>query len=143
MVMNDRRELLLNLIEELELSVVPEDARKDLEKLNNEEVEILLARFQTFRDYKVEIEKALRKFNPEKYSVASEDYRKKVIRLRQDYLNKMEKVQAEADEKLEMIDQGALKDYDDLLKNYQPEVDKLVGDYKEVYSKLTKALPKD
>lgn len=136
------RDQLLKLIEELQLPMTPEEAKEHLEHLNDEEVELLLWKYKSAKEFEASVDEAAEKKDPEAFAKLKAKQDQEMLDLKLDHLDQKEQLQKKADEELDKIDHQEELQYKDLLYKQQLEFHEIEDEYKDLYSQLTSALTK-
>jgi hypothetical protein len=99
--MNNPRQQLKQLIEELKIPMLAEEVDEKLKGLTDEEVESLVYRYQQVKDYEDQVDKLASEKNPEEYQKIMDEYDDKVAQLEEDHLNDLQKVHEQSDKQLD------------------------------------------
>ena len=136
----DNKLKLLQLIEELKLPIIEENAVEFIEKLTGEELTLLITRLQALVDYKNEVENAYLRLDTKRYGAIEDEYLQKFTDLEEVYINRMEQVQKNADSEVEKIIEKSLKDHNKNSKDSLLKVDRLVNENRNFHSTISKTL---
>ena len=142
--MEEKKKRLLQLADELNFPLVPEEAREHLEKLSEDEIDELISDYEAVLNYRKSLEEEAKQSDPKKYQKIQDEYEKNLEKAELDYLEQMEKVQAEEDVEREKIEETAEKKIDKTLNAFLDEVGQIEDANNELASKVElSALTKD
>lgn len=134
---------LLYLIEELRLPISPKDVRVLSAKLSSEEAKLLIEKYQIVSEYEDQVGKTASIVNPEKFKEIEKEYNKKRITLKDEYKNKLEKIQEDLDYQLDGIERSKSKDFKEISERLNVKFNDLDSKYKQFYSKATSGFSSD
>ncbi len=136
------RDRLLQLIIDLRMPMSPEEAKDHIAHLNDEEVGLLLPRYEAIKDYEDAVDAAAQEANPEEYAKIENKLNHDLLRTRQSVSLRKEQLQKEADDEMDKIQLKAEADIKDVLYQQQHELAEIEDEYKDIYTKMSTALMK-
>ncbi len=138
--MEVKRKKLLELIEELKLPILPEEAEENMAKLSDEEIDSLLAKYQKLEDYRDSLEEYVKEVDPEEYAKIEGEYQKELNQIDEEELQQLEKIQEEEDLKLDSMDAKSERQDKELEEKFNEELKDAEETYKDVNSAMNKVL---
>jgi hypothetical protein len=134
--MDEKRRRLLQLVEELDFPIPPDEAREDAEKLTEEDLDKLLEAYEAVRVYREELENSVREADPEKYAEIMEDYHNKMLDAELEYADNSEKGNKDEDQQLEAAEDKAEQNIDTAVNDFEQGIE----DVEDVSETLTSKL---
>ncbi len=132
--MKDKQKRLLELFDYLKLPMTPEEVREHVEKLSDEEIDILTKKLEAVKKYQDEIELAAKKEDPDKYEKLRREHEEKAVKLEENHLREMEEIQKKEDEELDQIEEKARKELNEAVEPHQEDARGLVEASGEIVS---------
>lgn len=136
----NHREYLLELIDDLKIPIIPEDAKRYMKELNDEEVSNLVEIFGEVRSFQREVELVTRMTSPKRFFETEEQYAKKVLEIEESSLAKLERIQEEIDEQRDFTEQNTSKELKDLINRNEEDLSEAEKEYKEIYEEFVSAV---
>jgi superfamily I DNA and/or RNA helicase len=138
--MNKNRKKLLDLIENLKLPLAPQQAKKTVGKLSDEEVELLVSAYKDVKEGQQTIEEIAKLIAPKKFEKIEKEYHQKMANLDEEYLQEMEKIQKESDEELDALEEKAGRKLDEAIQKQDSEIDGIERLHDDLYAKLNSSI---
>lgn len=135
--MANPRDKFIQIIDDLKLPISQKELEKRLEKINDNEVGLLVSRYVEIKKYFDDIEKLAHAADAGRYSKELKSHNRKLLKLQNENSQKMEIIQKEADDKLDDVESKAREDYDNLLKSLERDLGNLEDNYKKLFSKAS------
>lgn len=142
MTLKANQKRLLTLIKRLKLPLNPVEVREHLEKLSDEEVKVLIERYQVVKDYRDVKTKLARVADPSRFSKKQKEYLKKLNELDQKYLKDMEGLQRESDEQLDKLEEKEREEVEAMVTKHDDEIDTLIEIQRGLYSRANSIVDK-
>ena len=134
--MDEKRKRLLELVEELNFPIPPDEARESAEKLSEEDLDTLLETYEAVAVYREELENSVRDQDPKKYAEIMEDYQKKMLDAELEYADKFEESQKEEDEKIEGAENKAEQNIDNTVEKFEKSMQEVEDVSESITSKV-------
>lgn len=128
--MKDNREKLMKLFKKLGIERDSEEIVRDVEKMDERELELLVMMCEEILNYRKVIDDTARKVDPKKYEEMKNKYHKKLEQLEDKLIDKKEKMQEEVDD-----------DFDKLEVNVRSKLKRFQGEYYQKIEDLKKIAP--
>lgn len=126
----------MELVEELKFPLLPEESKKHLEELGEEDLDILISAYEAISDYRRDLAEAARINDPEKFRQVQDEYNKKFQQLNFDFTGDMEKLQSEDDDEKEKIENVVDSKIDKTVNAFLDEAGQLEDTSSELASKI-------
>ena len=142
-MMEEKKKRLMDLIGELKFPLLPEEVKEHMEKLSENEIDELVSEYEAILEYRKSLEEEAGLSDPEKYNQIQEEFNKKLQQVDEDYINGMEKIQAEEDEEMDRIEEEAEKKIDETVSAFLDETGQIEDTNNELASKIELAALKN
>lgn len=130
------KQILRDLVGELNMSLAPKEVDENLEHLSEEEAGLLVKKYSLIKQYRDKVEKYVAKASPEEYKKLKAEHDKKLSELESKYLDDMEKAQQEADSEIEEIEQKASDELDKVSEELEKGVNAILEAKENIDEKL-------
>lgn len=140
--MEEKKKRILQLIEELDFPLVPEEAKEHLEKLSEGDIDELISAYEAILDHRKSVEELAKLSDPEAYKKIQDEYNKKLEQADVEYLKEMGKIQEEEDNERDRIEEEAEKKIDETVNAFLDEVGQIEDTSNELASKIELAAMK-
>ena len=141
--MNYKQKRLLELIQQMKVPMMPEEAKAHVENLSDEEVEKLISIYEDVQVHEDEIDEAARQSDPERYKKTKREYEIEIEKLEKKYKKDTKKIEEESDDELDKLEAEAKKKTEETLEKMDSELDEMEGLQNELISKLSETSDKD
>lgn len=131
--MNNPKNRLKQLIEELRLPMDPEEVEENLSKLSDEQVESLVYRYEQVKSYQDEMDLAAKDESPEEFEKTTAEFDDKESELEIEHLSEMKEIQSKEDEQIDEAEEIYSKD----LVKIQEESEEVTGGVIDVMDQMT------
>ena len=138
--MTEKQQKLLDLIKQLAIPILEEDAVKRVEGLTEEELDYLIASYQTVVNHETRLEDNVRKNQPEEYAAIKDKYYTTIEKIENDDNEKLDRILETTGNELEKLDLKTKIKLREILHQQQIDYHKLDDEHKLIYSKLTSAV---
>ncbi|MBN1168358.1 hypothetical protein JXA63_00550 [Candidatus Woesebacteria bacterium] len=132
----NNKQILRELIRELNMAMTPEEIEENLSHLNEEEAGLLVKKYSAIKKYRDALEEYASIVNPEEYKKAMTEYNKKLHELESQYSADMEEIQEQEDGEMEKIERQATEELEKASEDMQKDIDTILEVNKEVDKKL-------
>lgn len=126
----------MELVEELKFSLLPEESKKHLDELGEEDLDILISAYEAISDYRRDLAEAARINDPEKFRQVQDEYNKKFQQLNFDFTGDMEKLRSEEDDNREKIEDETGQRIDKTVNSFLDETRQIEEVSTELASKI-------
>lgn len=134
--MEEKKKRLLQLIDELNFPLLPEESRQHAEKLSEEELDDLVSAYEAMRDYRQGVSETAKINDPESYGKVQDEYNEKFQQLDLDFSEEMEKFQSEDDNEREKIEEDTERKIDNTVNDFLDETRQVEEASAELASKI-------
>ena len=117
---------LKKLIEDLSLPLVPSEVEENMAKLSDDELQVLIDRYQILKDYYDANSNLALISDPNKFREEQEKYLDKMQHADNEYYEKLEQIEVNAADEADYEDEKAEKDIEDEVTNFENDTNLLV-----------------
>lgn len=128
----DKRKKLLELIEKQNIPLPPVEAKEHLEKLSDEEVELLISTYTDLKGAEDAIEEVLKDTEPKEYRSLKDEYGQKIKVDEKGSKKDLEEINTKAEDEIEEIEDEIVKDARKLAEEINEEVNEIEKQGNEV-----------
>jgi len=133
--MDAKKKRLLELIEELNFPIPPGEAEGGVQKLSEEDLDILIRTYEAIRSYREDLEDFLQKEDPKKYAEIMDKYYQDMEEAEKKYAEDSQKG-VEEDQKLDLAEAKAEKSMDETVEEFEKGMDDVADVGNVLTSKL-------
>src|SRR3990172_5421986 len=123
--MDEKRKQLLELIKEMKFPLLPEEAKEHVEKLSEEDMDLLLSTMTSTKNYNDALEEFLRLNAPDEYKRIQKEYRQKLKNINEEHNSKMEGIEKDAVLKMDASDAESERNLDEIVEKELEKADEI------------------